>query len=85
MPPSLRRVLQSSQGAEYPGMPPPAPASPRVLTSMKEIREEIIVPLMEQHPYLDGWHRVYVVEQAEHEIPLGRVTPTDQLSDALRE
>ena len=58
--------------AEYPGMPPPAPASARALTSMKEIREEIIRPLMEQHPYLDDWHRVYVVEQEEHEIPLGR-------------
>ena len=51
----------------------PAPASARALTSMKEIREEIIRPLMEQHPYLDGWHGIYVVEQAEHEILLSRV------------
>ena len=54
-------------------MPPPAPASARALTSMKGIREELIRPLMEQHPYLDGSHGIYVVEQAKHEILLGRV------------
>ena len=70
-----RRVASAGSATERPlsANAATATASATELTSMREIREDFIAPLMEKHPYLDGWQKVYVVAQAEHEIPLGRV------------